>query len=352
MSCIYPGPHGAISDEHYLPRALGQFKGFEPLYDRLCRDCNKRIGDTTEVQFLRAGPIAFFRWLVGNEGRDGPMPSPYYRGAGGAPPLYMTGRCASFDYDLLFEVVQGSEDVFPLRQVIFDHKITGHTPVPILDRMKGNPDALIDYLKHYGIEGAKPIHAFAAPDEIQWLTDLLVKAVGTTPGGEWATTDFQPQRIELVVNVGVTEAHFRAVAKIVFHYALKVFPDLSGLERQFDPIKQFIWEGGQTGHFVSQENNQYVANFRRGYRPSHWSHILSVTRDYNEIVGRAQFFAGPKSLPPPYRVRVGPNPSKIASRTVQQAHQFVILPSSLRPSGYDGVMENLQPANYVLLGFA
>src|SRR5436309_6669011 len=113
MACIYPGPHSTMSEEHYLPAALGRFKGYEPLRDRLCRDCNKRIGDATEVQFLRAGPIAFFRWLVGNEGRDGPLPTPFYRGAGGAPPLYMTGRPEGFDYDLLLEVERGSENVYP-----------------------------------------------------------------------------------------------------------------------------------------------------------------------------------------------------------------------------------------------
>ena len=33
--------------------------------DRVCRVCNGHIGNQTETQFLRAGPIAFFRWMVG-----------------------------------------------------------------------------------------------------------------------------------------------------------------------------------------------------------------------------------------------------------------------------------------------
>jgi len=51
--CIYPGPHGVMSDEHYLPAALGRFEGYDPLYDRVCRNCNKRIGDT--VKFNSSG---------------------------------------------------------------------------------------------------------------------------------------------------------------------------------------------------------------------------------------------------------------------------------------------------------
>jgi hypothetical protein len=340
-----------MSEEHYLPAALGRFKGCEPLRSRVCRLCNKRIGDVTEVQFLRAGPIAFFRWLVGTEGRDGPPPSPFYRGAGGAPPLYMTGRPEGLAYDLLFEADPGSENVFPLRQVIFkDDTSDGHYPIPILDRMKNNPSALIDYLKESSIGTAKPVHIFAAPDEVPWVTDLLIGAVGTAPPWEWITAEFAPQRISLVVRAGVTGAHFRSIAKIAFHYVLKVFPDLTGHERQFDQIKNFIWEGGTSDHFVRQQTKQVVINFKQGYRPTHWSHFLIATRDYDQITASAQFFAGPTSLPLPYQVRIGKNPSRIVTRTLHHAHQFVVLSPAEQAPGYDGVMEDLHPANYVLVG--
>jgi hypothetical protein len=60
-ACIYPGPYGPMSPEHYLPMALGTFEGYKPLQDRVCRFRNERIGDSTELRFLGAGPIAFFR---------------------------------------------------------------------------------------------------------------------------------------------------------------------------------------------------------------------------------------------------------------------------------------------------
>lgn len=263
----------------------------------------------------------------------------------------MTGRLDGFDFDVLFEVKPGTEDVYPLRQVVFDHPIAGRQPVPILDRMKDNPTALSEYLREQGIEGAKPVHVFATPDEIPWLTNLLLSAVGTTPGGKWQTLDVHAQRIGLVVRAGVNETHFRAVAKIAFHYALKVLPDLTGFEPEFNAIKQFIWEGGHSNRFVHKQGEQFVLNFRQGYRPSCWSHILAVTCNYNEIVGYTQFFAGPRSLPLPYRIRIGSNPSRIISRTIQHAHQFIILPQTEK-SGYIGVMEDLQPANYVSVGIS
>jgi hypothetical protein len=334
-----------MSKEDYLPIALGRFKECEPLCDRVCDKCNNRIGNTAEVQFLRAGPIAFFRWLLGIEGRDGPPPSPFYRGAGGAPPLYMLGRVPGFDYDLLWEVEPGTESVSPLRQIVFNHSLAGYHPVSILDRMRGHPEVLIHYLRDNRLEDAKPVHVFAAPDEIPWVTEL-VRAVGGLPPGNWATTSFTPQKIQLVVNLSVTEAYFRAVAKIAFHYTLKMFPGLTGLEHEFRQIKEFIWSGGHADRFVRQNNGQFVENFRRGYRPTHWMHILAVERSYERIVVFAQFFVGPQSLPPPYTVSVGRDPSKIFSRPEQRAHQFVILDPT-GSSGVVGVMEDAQPAHYI-----
>jgi hypothetical protein len=95
--CIYPGPHGVMSEEHYLPAAFGNFQGYEPLRDRVCRPCNTHIGDRVETEFLRTGAIVFFRWLLGVSGRDGLPPSPFYRRAAGMPPILMTGRPPEFD---------------------------------------------------------------------------------------------------------------------------------------------------------------------------------------------------------------------------------------------------------------
>jgi hypothetical protein len=154
-----------------------------------------------------------------------------------------------------------------------------------------------------------------------------------------------PQRRAFVITVSVTEAHFRAVAKIAFHYALKMFPDLTGMEREFEPIKQYIWSGGDN-RFVRQRMNQFVANFRRGERPIYWMHLLAVVRTYEQITAYAQFFAGPRSLPPPYEVLVGKNPARIASRTERRAHQFVILEPAA-PTGIVGRMEDGNPAHLI-----
>src|SRR6187549_2470139 len=76
--CIYPGLHSEdFVPEHYLPVALGRFKGLDALYDRVCRRCNQEIGSRVETQFARAGPTGFFRWFIGVKGRAGMPPSPF-----------------------------------------------------------------------------------------------------------------------------------------------------------------------------------------------------------------------------------------------------------------------------------
>jgi hypothetical protein len=181
--CIYPGPHGAMSAEHYLSEGLGTFAGCELLTGRVCRPCNTRIGDQTELQFLRSGQVGFFRWLLGIEGKDG----------------------------------------FPRR----------------------------------------------------------------------------------------SSAEAR----------LKMFPDLTGKEREFDAIKRFIWDGGDVGRFVQQRwrPEDVITNLRRGAGWSHWMHILMVERTYQRIIGWFQPFAGPRTLAPLYAVDIGMDPARIVARREQGA---------------------------------
>jgi hypothetical protein len=74
------------------------------------------------------------------------------------------------------------------------------------------------------------------------------------------------------------EQYLRAVAKIAFHYTLKMFPALSGREREFDRIRRYIWsgEGGGRNRPVRQLPRQFWENFRHGERPRCWMHILTV----------------------------------------------------------------------------
>jgi hypothetical protein len=355
--CIYAGPHTVMSPEHYLPEGLGRFQGlkeeglegFEQLENRVCRACNNEIGRKTEEQFLRAGPIAFFRWVLGVRGKDGPPPSPFYRGASGAPPILAYGRAPEFPFDLLWEVRAGTTDCFPLRQVVVEHPLAGIHPIPILDSMKIDTARILDEVREMGLVNARPIHTFASPEEMPWVSKV-VAALGATVGSDGVTTKFEPRQIDIIVKVQVTSAFFRAVAKIGFHYALKVFPDLRGTEREFDSIKNFIWSGGDFNHFVRQRQKPVFANFRVGERPVSWAHILLAERRYEAVTAYAQFFVGPQSMPVTYEIRLGRNPSRIVAPPEQAAHIF-LYPDSTAPVGALGIVSNLAPSRATVAAF-
>src|SRR5579863_148497 len=65
-SCMYLRPSGLCSggspltDEHYLQRALGKFRGYEPLRGKVCKASNERLSKLDEV-LVRLGPEALLR---------------------------------------------------------------------------------------------------------------------------------------------------------------------------------------------------------------------------------------------------------------------------------------------------
>ena len=272
-----------------------------------------------------------------------PPPRRYVRRVAGIPPILMTGRLPDFDYDLLFEVNPGTEQqVFPLRQVVFAHPLLERPrAVPLHDRMLDNPEFLMEQLREWGLERGQPIRAFAMDEEIPRLTAVL-QQLGYTAPNDWAVTTYAAQKISLVAEVRVSPKHFRAVAKIAFHYTLKMCPELTGMEREFDGIKEFIWASADESKFVLQRGDQFVKNFARG-RPTKWMHTLAVEKTYGRIIAHAQFFAGPGILPPPYLIWIGRNPARIDRRREVRAHMFVILD----PETSSGRMENADPAELI-----
>jgi hypothetical protein len=256
----------------------------------------------------------------------------------------MLGRPSWAPYDLLAEIEPGTDDAVPLPQIIFETPGAGAHPVAALDWMRGRPDLLLQHLRQRGLEDAKPKFVVAWRDDGEWVVELA-RAVGGTPGSLQAQTG-PPERIPLTATVRVTPVYFQAVAKIAFHYALKMFPDLTGREAEFTQIKDFILQGGNIDRFVIQRPDQWLVNLRRGDRPTHWMHVLAVERARGGLTAFAQFFAGPPVLPPGYEIRLGSDPSRIVRLPERRGHYFVITDPAA-PEGPVGKMEDAQPAHLI-----
>lgn len=335
-----------MSPEHVIPLCLGRFGDFQVLHGRVCAACNNAIGTGIEEQFCRTGPNGFFRWLLAIEGREGRPPSPFYRGSGGAPPIFVHGHGPGFDHDLLWEVEWGTMNVFPLRQIVFRDEVRGRVPIALLDRTLRDPTQLTVQLEEAGIPNAVPERVFAAEDEIP-AVEALLRTRGALPPGEWLTTEFKPDvQLRAATLVQVTGSYFRAAAKVVFHYALQALDGLTGSEEEFAPIRAYVMHGEGAG-FVQESRRQIVANFEFGQRPTRWSHIVAAWRDRFAIRGFVQFFAGPESLPFPLEVTLGRNPSALGVRTERVSHAFVI--DEVGPGRpLQGHVEDMRPLNYVV----
>jgi hypothetical protein len=259
--------------------------------------------------------------------------------------MEMLGRLPDSEHDLHWEVNPGTENVQPCRQIVFEHPIAGARPVRITDRMRESTDLVGRKLAELGLTGAKPVEVYTDPNDVPWMNDLVVAFGGTPP--PWTSVDLPAVRIQLATTYTVTGAYLRAIAKITFHYALTAFQELSGTEPEFSEIKQFIWDGtGGADRFVRQCTEQFIANFEAWECPTEWMHILHVRRTYMAITANAQFFAGPRSLPPGYQVSLGRNPARLHIPEERKAHLFIITDPDAK--GPVGVVEDAQPANLIL----
>jgi hypothetical protein len=132
-----------------------------------------------------------------------------------------------------------------------------------------------------------------------------------------------------------------------------VLPDLSGEEPQFARIRDYIWDGTGAGPArpVRQLDRQVCGELQGGYRPKYWAHILGAARTYRRIVAYAQFFIGPRALPLPFEIDIGPNPAVLITPPERRGHLFIMDPA-VKAAGYDGVMDNLLTTTYIIpVGF-
>ena len=183
-----------MSEEHFLPAGLGEYRNCPVLSNRLCEACNNSLGNTLETPFLRVGPIGLMRWIVGIRGRKGNSPSPFARPAAKTKPVVAIGHIEGFDFDIALEVHPGTQDAGPMRQIVMKHPILGYRPFPIFDGM--TKESFLAQLDEEGFRSAEPVHAFASEAERSWISDLA-SGLGSQVKPQWTRTNMTNERIEI-----------------------------------------------------------------------------------------------------------------------------------------------------------
>ena len=308
-NCIYCGASD-VTLEHHVPRALGNFKGYVPLADRVCIRCNGICGQLDE-QLCRSGPEAFFRQHQGITGRQAHKGvNPFYRGSAGGGRLEMTGTNHETGEEKELEMV-GPNSVRELRCAkLVAEDGTTHT-IPITDGM--TPEAFRKKVTALGIKFLKHCDISAAPEEIPWVESLF-EGFKMKRKAEWVQATGPIMYGPLSIKVTVDSRYFRAIAKIGFHYFLTKFPRYRGDEPCFSGIRNFILKGcpiDEIGRFVTQSREQFVHQLRAGDRLSAWGHIVCVEAGYKGFRAKVQLFVGPQNQSVVYTVSLGENPSPI-----------------------------------------
>jgi len=123
--CVYTTPEGLCPGtsplhpkEHPLPAGLGNFRDDVRLKNFICYDCQNRFSKFEEV-FLRNGTEAFFRNVLGIQGRKGHQGKNIFVDPTlGLPPLTVNGVHPNIQHELLWEMKSASE-AFLMHQLVF-----------------------------------------------------------------------------------------------------------------------------------------------------------------------------------------------------------------------------------------
>jgi hypothetical protein len=308
-NCIYCGA-ADVTVEHPLPRALGKFKDYVLLTDKICRRCNGICGQLDE-QLCRCGMEAFFRVFLGISGRSRHDDvNSFYRGSSLGGRLEMFGTNHETGEEEELELV-GPNSVRELRCVKFVAEDDSAHTIPITDGM--TPEQFRKKVTGLGFKFFKHADISAASEEILWVESLFegFKMQGKT---EWVQPTGPIIYGPLTIKFTVNDRYFRAVAKIGFHYFLTRFPRFRGDEVCFAEIRNFITNGcpiDEIGRFVTQSREQFAHQLRASDRLSVWGHLLGVDAGYTGFRAKVQLFAGPENRSSVFTVQLGKNPSPI-----------------------------------------
>jgi hypothetical protein len=287
--CLYcPAPPRSI--EHPLPAAFGEFENAPLLNDRICRECNRRLGQLDE-QLARSGPERFLRQFYGIKGRPpkGEPVNPFLRGSAGGRRLVMKSYDQNLGMDVLLAIEKGVPRQLP--QVIFVKDGQAHH-VPLTKNT--TPDQLRDSYNQLGIAQPEEVHFVCDREEMAWVEPLLHATWPETTHdlkGETATT-----YNGATVDIMLTNRYFRAVAKIAFHYFLTQFPQFTGHEPIFNDIRAYILD---EDHKVERAND-YVGERQlpligemlpADTKPQGWKgHVLAAEIKNGECLAHVQLF--------------------------------------------------------------
>lgn len=348
--CIYCSTNEADADEHWIPRALGSFQGYEPLTDRLCQDCNEHLGVLDE-ELARTGIVGFARALHRVRGRRRHRKvNPFYygvmKGKHYAPSLMMTAGHGR--WRILGEIAnfEGRKPALkPMRQLVFRTRAGAIQCVPFPRYRAAKMRVL---LRRWEIQDTDElVEVYLSDDELFNETshgDTIRGAIGRPFAGvavRFGLADTEGTFEQVPARFTVTKEYARAIAKVGFHYFLYVFPHLArGDEAEFGAIRDFIFDGrGDADHFVAVVSTEDFVSTVLDREPiTRASHYLAAAFTSSGTIAVSMHLFRSREFPtPPSVVRLHgyPSPIRFDAARMHGAHL------TQTQDGHDGVLSEI-----------
>jgi len=326
--CVYCKRNLALSDfnkEHVIPEGFGEFIGLDPLIQKVCKECNSSFSPL-EGQMLNYGPEGFFRKVFGIKGKRShskrPENIPFYEPGYKSPPIEVKGKAPGYNFDLLWEPKKGG--IRNSKQVVFqDNSNGGYILIPIGNKIRLSTD-IKTYLKEKGISQYQLITAASTKEEREEVERLITPFLSDKTKITWDDNPPEGNKVFIHAQSTVTNAYLRAIAKIGFNYFLLQFHEKhTGLENEFDKLRQFIRFGGRSDNIISQMKEQIVYDFARGETAIDIGHLICIEMNYYYIKAYVQLFVGQEYLPKVWQIIIGRNPTRIYLENESIGHHFV-----------------------------
>ena len=319
--CVYTSPIGLCPGtspvhpkEHYLPAGLGNFKDDVRLKDFICYDCQKRFSKFEEV-FLRNGTEAFFRSILGIQGRKRhKSKNIFVEPTLGLPPLTVKGMHPTLRQEFLWEMSPEGA-AFLMHQLVFKKPDGTLQHIPIREgRLAQDLARFGDEWKQWQLMAC--IAGASQESELQRVLGSTLQVMNDAP------VAFPDNReLDGEMRAQITLPYVQALSKIAFHFVLAQF-HFTGFEPEFDDLKRFIYFGAGSNPARIVEDILLPQLVPEEARMRLWSHILTAEFNPDGFFARMQFFVGPQLKPFVWRVYLGQNPSRLLQEMAQGLHFF------------------------------
>lgn len=320
--CIYC-KRDADSEEHSFPAALGMdnIKGFVTLKEKLCKECNGRIG-AIEEQLLRCSPEAFIRDRLQIKGRKSHKKiNLYHRPSAGGKQLKAEINATDGPEKFLCEPASDSDDFTYSYQIVLKDP-DGNLHSEIIPDEVNSSESLDKLLAFKGMSEFEFQSAHIDPDRkhiVEGIQNLKGKKINweDIPLGHKGKKEF-------LITCEYTDKYFRSIAKIAFHYFLQYFEHYTGNEKEFEGIKDFIMKGGNVKEWVTIVPGSFIQDFKNRFIvPNLYCHFAVAEDTGDKIFVKLGLFYGPGCFQERhFEVQIGKSPG-IIKTPKELGHQIL-----------------------------